>query len=62
MISERFLVITCRKCNKPALLKVTFEEYENKCCLDFNNHKVLKVFNDETEAKNYFRLHKQDEE
>lgn len=23
------------------------------CCLNFDNHKIIKVFNDEQEAKNY---------
>jgi phage FluMu protein Com len=62
MLSEKYIVSSCRKCNKPILMKVQFQEYEGKCCLDFNSQKILKIFNDEKEAKNYYGLHKQEEE
>jgi hypothetical protein len=35
------------------MYKVTVMDINDECCLNFDNHKVLKVFNDEQEAKNY---------
>jgi hypothetical protein len=37
-------------------------EFNDKCCLEFKNIKIMKTFNDETEAKNYLKLLKKDED
>lgn len=57
---EKFYVAHCQNCNNKVLLKLEFLEYE-ECCVNLNNLKFLKVFNDETEARNYMKLFEKDE-
>lgn len=52
-------VFACMECNKPILIKVEFMQFGDEKCLDFKNHKLLRVFNDEREAKNYFDIYLQ---
>ncbi len=53
MKNEKFYVAKCQKCNYFVLYKVEILDLNKECCINFDNHKVLKVFNDEQEAKNY---------
>ncbi len=62
MKSIRFYVCNCLQCEDIVLIKVKFVEFQNDCCLDFKNLKILKEFNDEDEAKNYMKLYQKDEE
>ena len=48
---KKYYVCVCLECNKPIIYTVDFLVKENKCCLEFKNHKILKTFNDENEAK-----------
>lgn len=62
MKSAQYYVFTCMDCNDPILIKVEFMEFKNMSCLDFKNHKLLKVFNNESEAKNFYDVIKRNEE
>ena len=61
MRSIRYYVAHCEKCNKMVLVKVKFIEFESECCVDFSNLKLMKMFNDEEEAKNYIKLYKNED-
>ncbi|MEM3374376.1 MAG: hypothetical protein QXE31_04095 [Candidatus Woesearchaeota archaeon] len=57
---EKFYVGKCLNCKKMVLMKLEFLEYD-ECCVNFDNLKILKVFNDESEAKNYMSLFENEE-
>lgn len=62
MKSKKYYVGSCTECGKITVIEINFLEFENDCCLDFKNLKVLKTFNDELEARNYAKLYSKDEE
>jgi hypothetical protein len=62
MKSVKYYVCNCLECKSPVLVKVDYMEFNEKCCLEFSNVKIMKTFNDELEAKNYIKLMKKDEE
>lgn len=62
MKSIRYYVANCLECNKKVLIEMKFLEFEKDCCVDFNNLKILKMFNDEGEARNYIKLFENEEE
>ena len=57
---KRYYVCICLECSKPIIYTVEYLVKENDCCIEFNNHKILKVFNDEKEAKKFLELHETD--
>ncbi|MFH2021350.1 MAG: hypothetical protein ABIJ34_08110 [archaeon] len=61
MRSTKFFVCKCQDCSSMILFKVDFLEYNDECCLEFKNHKIMKVFGDEQEAKNYLALFEKEE-
>jgi hypothetical protein len=62
MKSIRYYVGTCLGCNNLVLLKVKYAEFEKECCLEPKNLKILRIFNDEEEAKNYIKLYSKEEQ
>jgi hypothetical protein len=62
MKSINYYVCSCLECNKLVLIKIDFMDFNKECCLDFKNLKILKIFNDENEAKNYMKIYRKNEE
>ena len=62
MKSVNYYVCSCLNCNKIVLVKVDFMDFNEECCLDFKNLKILKNFNDEQEARNYMKIVKNEED
>ena len=62
MKSVKVYVCNCMECGKSVMFKIDFTEFNDNCCLDFKNLKILKTFNDEMEARNYFNSISQNEE
>ena len=50
-ISRKTFVTVCLQCNNICIYGST----DNDCCNKIENLKLYKVFNDETEAKNYIK-------
>ena len=44
------------------IVKIDVMESERECCVDIKNAKLLKVFNDEDEAKNFVQYYKKEED
>ena len=62
MLTKKYLVYMCLECKKPVLIQLYFLDFNKECCLKFENHKLLKAFNDESEAKNYIQNFTEDED
>jgi hypothetical protein len=60
MKSVFFYAATCIESNNPVLVKIDFMDFKEECCLDFKNLKIMKVFYDESEAKNFMKLHEKE--
>jgi hypothetical protein len=50
-VSSRIYIAVCMECNGLSI----FGSAENGCCTKIENLKPYRVFNDETEAKNFLR-------
>ena len=61
-MKHRFFVCACMECRKPMIVKIDVLESERECCVDIKNAKLLKVFNDEDEAKNFVQYYKKSED
>ena len=62
MLGTKFLVYSCLKCHAVIVVKMDFLEFNKECCLEFKNHKLLKMFNDENEARNFMKQFERDDE
>lgn len=50
-VASKVYITVCMQCNSLSI----FKNAENECCNKLDNLKIYKVFNDETEAKNYLK-------
>jgi len=62
MMTKKYFVYMCLECKQPVLIQLDFLEFNKECCLEFENHKLLKTFNNESEAKNYIKNFTEDED
>ena len=61
-MTKKYFVYMCLECKKPVLIKLDFIDFNEACCLEFKNHKLLKSFNDKSEAQNYIKYFTEDED